>query len=144
MIEEVYNNNQLLSIIVRNNFTKNGLEFFTKNDNNLQLGYMSKSEGDEIMPHIHNHIERKITDTQEVLIIKNGKIRIDYYCNEKIYIQSKIVEKGDVILLISGGHGFKILEKSEILEVKQGPYIAADDKYRFPSFDDSKMSIILK
>ena len=110
MIEEVYNNNQLLSIIVRNNFTKNGLEFFTKNDNNLQLGYMSKSEGDEIMPHIHNHIERKITDTQEVLIIKNGKIRIDYYCNEKIYIQSKIVEKGDVILLISGGHGFKILE----------------------------------
>ena len=144
MIEEIYNNQQLLSLIIRADFKKNGIEFFTNYENTLQLGYMLKHKGDEIIPHIHNNIQREITDTQEVLIIKNGKVRIDYFSNDKVYLESKIVEKGDVILLITGGHGFKILETSEIIEVKQGPFNSAEDKYRFHSLDDSKMNIIFK
>lgn len=144
MIEEIYNGEQLLSIIVRVKFKKEGVEFFTKNENTLQLGYMLKHKGDNIIPHIHNNIERKIAGTQEVLIIKDGKVRIDYFNNDKQYLESKIVEKGDVILLISGGHGFEILETSEIIEIKQGPYILVEDKSRFSFFDDSKLNIIIK
>ena len=38
------------------------------------------------------------------------------------------INKGDIIILFEGGHGFKILEKSKIIEVKQGPYVEGKDK----------------
>ncbi len=69
--------------------------------------------------------------TQEVLFIKKGKLRVDFYDDYEDYLESVILEAGDVILLVSGGHGFKILEETEMIEVKQGPYSGEADKKRF-------------
>ena len=131
MIEQIKHDDNILAIIISQNFSKKGIEFFTPGDFSQQLGYMNRPAGYVIDPHIHNHIERKVTLTQEVLFIKSGRVRVDFYNNEKVYLESRTLEKGDVILLASGGHGFEILEDCEMIEVKQGPYSGDADKVRF-------------
>jgi hypothetical protein len=144
MIENIVHNNQLLSIIIRSSYVGEGISFLTPDDYPQQLGYMNRQKGYEIPPHVHNMVERKITMTQEVLFIKSGKVRLDYFDDDKKYLESRIVETGDVILLAAGGHGFKMLENSEIIEVKQGPYCGDTDKTRFNSIDEKAVDINLK
>lgn len=131
MIEKFVHNEALYAIIVHAGFVKEGIEFFTPGDFSQQLGYMNRPRGYFIDPHVHNHIERKVKLTQEVLFIKSGKIRVDFFDDDKNYLESRILVKGDVILLAAGGHGFEMLEDSEIIEVKQGPYCGDQDKTRF-------------
>ncbi len=131
MIEEIKHNNQLLGILVKSSYEKEGISFFTPNDFSQQLGYMKREKDYFIEPHVHNPVERQVVWTQEVLFIKSGRVRVDFYNDDKVYLESRIVKKGDVILLASGGHGFCMLETSEIIEVKQGPYSGDKDKTRF-------------
>lgn len=131
MIEKVFFHETLLAIIIRASYKKEGIAFFTPGDFSQQLGYMNRPKGYSIDPHVHNVVERKVTLTQEVLYVKTGKVRIDFYNDERIYQESRIVETGDVVLLASGGHGFEMLESSEMIEVKQGPYCGDEDKIRF-------------
>ena len=98
-------------------------------------------KGKEIIPHVHNPVKREVYYTNEVLFIKKGKLRVDFYSDEKIYIESRVLNKGDVILLVSGGHGFSILEDIEMIEVKQGPYAGDSDKTRFTAIDESELII---
>lgn len=139
MIENILHNNLLLSVIIRNSFTKQGIEFFTPDDFSQQLGYMNRPLGYEIPPHVHNLVPRNVSLTQEVLFIKSGKVRVDFYDDYKVYLESRIVEKGDVILLAAGGHGFQMLEQSEIIEVKQGPYCGEMDKVRFEPIHENEV-----
>ena len=78
---------------------------------------------------------------QEVLYIKSGKVRVDFYDNDQVYLESRILFAGDVILLSDGGHGFKMLEPSEIIEVKQGPYCGEMDKVRFEPVDEKLINL---
>ncbi len=138
MIKEVKHNNELFAIIVPDDFDKPGISFFTDNDLSQQLAYMHHPEGKVIQPHIHNPVPREVHFTQEVLFIKRGKLRVDFYDDNQVYIESYILSKGDVILLIKGGHGFEVLEELEMFEVKQGPYAGEQDKTRFVMPDLSK------
>lgn len=131
MIEKIESQNLLLAIIIRANYKKEGISFFTPNDFSQQLGYMNRPKGYVIEPHIHNFNERKVTLTQEVLYIKSGKLRVDFYDQQKVFIESSVLEAGDVVLLASGGHGFEMIDDSEIIEIKQGPYDGDKDKIRF-------------
>jgi mannose-6-phosphate isomerase-like protein (cupin superfamily) len=137
MLEKVYKDNLLLAIIIRNEYSNEGINFFTNDNDSQQLGYMNRPEGYEIKPHRHNLVQREVHLTQEVLFIKSGKVRVDFYSNDQEYLESRILNQGDVILLSDGGHGFKMLEPSEIIEVKQGPYCGEQDKVRFEPVDDS-------
>lgn len=135
MIEEVKNKTQILAIIIRANYKNEGISFFTPSDFSQQLGYMNRPKGYVIEPHVHNLVERKVTLTQEVLYIKSGKVKVDFYNNDQNYLISKILETGDVILLAAGGHGFEMIEDVEMIEIKQGPYCGDEDKVRFdPKF----------
>lgn len=142
MIDHIFHNKELLSIIIRSNYEQNGIKFFTPNDFSQQLGYMKREKGYVIDPHIHRPVHRKVHFTKEVLFIKTGKVRVDFYDDLQNYLESRILLEGDVILLAKGGHGFTMLEKSEIIEVKQGPYLGDDDKSRFKQLPDNKIKII--
>ncbi len=135
MIEKIVYQRLTLAIILRKNFTKDGIEFFSNEKDSQQLGYMKRPNGYVIVPHRHNIVKREVHLTQEVLFIKSGKIRVDFYNDTQEYIKSSILCKGDVILLSNGGHGFEMLEDSEIIEVKQGPYCGEMDKIRFTPVD---------
>lgn len=130
-IDRVVYGSKLLAIIIRSDYRKDGIEFFTPNDFSQQLAYMNRPAGYRIAPHVHNKVQREVFYTQEVLFIKKGKVKIDFYDDSKNYIDTRILETGDVILLASGGHGFEMLEQTEMIEVKQGPFAGEQDKTRF-------------
>jgi mannose-6-phosphate isomerase-like protein (cupin superfamily) len=131
MIEKIENNNEIMAIIVRNDFNRPGVHFFTPDDFSQQLGFMKHPKGKNIDPHIHNPVTREVHYTKEVLFIRKGKLKVDFYDDEKNYLESRILLEGDVILLSTGGHGFQVLEDVEMIEVKQGPYAGELDKTRF-------------
>jgi len=138
MIEKVEHNNVLLSIIIRDKFDKSGVSFFTPDDLSQQLAYMRHPAGKVIQPHVHNPVPREVHYTQEVLFIKRGKLRVDFYDDHQKYLESRILNAGDVILLATGGHGFSVLEEIEMIEVKQGPYAGDQDKTRFVGITHDK------
>ena len=131
MIEQITHNNQTLAMLLRTSYRAEGIDFFTPNDFSQQLAYMNHPQGYVIAPHMHNFVPREVQFTKEVLFIKSGKVRVDFYDDDQNYLESRILHKGDVILLAFGGHGFEMLESSEIIEVKQGPYVGDTDKTRF-------------
>lgn len=141
MIEHIKNDNgEIRAIIVRNNYSQEGITFVTPNDYSQQLAYMHHPKGHVILPHIHNEVKREVLYTKEVLIIKKGKLRCDFYTEDRQYEKSVVVGKGDVILLVSGGHGFECIEEVEMFEVKQGPYTGDGDKTRFEPTDSVVIS----
>jgi len=141
MIEQVKNNDQILAIIIRSDFKTSGITFCTPSEFSQQLAYMNHPSGKLIQPHVHNQVSREVFLTQEVLFIKSGKLRVDLYSDSRQYLESKILTTGDVILLASGGHGFEMIEPTEIIEVKQGPYLGDQDKTRFDDTDNKNIVI---
>ena len=120
-----------IALIIRADFHEKGIHFFTPSDLSQQVAYMSHPAKKIIEPHVHNPVPRQVHYTQEVLIIRKGVLRCDFYDKNKNYIGSKNLYAGDVILLISGGHGFQVIEDIEMIEIKQGPYAGEQDKTRF-------------
>lgn len=142
MLEYITYDNETYAIIIRNNYHADGIKFFTDGEYSQQMAYMHHPKGKLIDAHVHNHEMRNVIQTQEVLILKKGKLRVDFYTQEKIYWGSKIVEAGDVILLAYGGHGFEVLEEVEMIEIKQGPYLGDKDKERFYGIDGQLVKYI--
>lgn len=133
---------KIFAIIIRNDYSKDGVEFFTPGDFSQQLAYMKHPKGKKIDAHTHNIIMREVSYTREVLIIRKGRLRVDFYRDDKTYIESYILNAGDIILLANGGHGFECLDELEMIEIKQGPYLGENDKVRFAGVDSEKVKVI--
>jgi mannose-6-phosphate isomerase-like protein (cupin superfamily) len=131
MIERILDGDLELAVIVRAAPSEPGIRFFTAPEATLQVGQMLRPAGYSIMPHVHRPVSREVSYTQEVLFIRSGRVRVDFYDEERKYLESRELGVGDVILLARGGHGFHMLEHCEIVEVKQGPYVGEHDKQRF-------------
>ena len=145
MIKNIRHDNQILAVIILSSFSQEGIHFLTPDSFSQQLGYMKRPEGYTIAPHDHNPVERTIEWTQEVLFIKSGTVRLDLYAPEtRQYLESHILHAGDVVLLAHGGHGLTMLEESEIIEVKQGPYAGEADKTRFQPVETSHITYLRK
>ncbi|MCM1231282.1 MAG: hypothetical protein NC489_14270 [Ruminococcus flavefaciens] len=138
---EIKKKDKLLAIILRDKYQCDGVDFITPSEYSQQLAYMHHPQGKVIDAHIHNIVHRNVVYTQEILFIKKGKLRVDFYDDYKDYIESCILRTGDTILLASGGHGFKILEETEMIEVKQGPYSGELDKIKFEGIADGEVII---
>ena len=140
-VEYVKNLDQTIAVILRANHHADGIQFFTPDIFSQQLAYMNRPQGHVIAPHVHNPVQRDVVWTQEVLFIKSGKVRVDFFTEGRHYLESRIACTGDVVLLAAGGHGFEMLEPTEMIEVKQGPYCGDQDKTRFEpvSPDDVKI-----
>jgi mannose-6-phosphate isomerase-like protein (cupin superfamily) len=140
-VERIARDDELLAIVIRSGFSKEGIEFFTPDGFSQQLAYMKHAAGKIIEPHVHNPLQREVFYTQEVLFLKKGRLRVDFYDQQRNYFTSRILEAGDVILLASGGHGFEALEEIEMIEVKQGPYAGEADKTRFAGISAAQASV---
>lgn len=131
MIEKIVHNNIVIALILYKEYKQEGISFLSPNEYSLQLGYMTRPKGYQISPHIHNPVKRNTIGTQEVLFIKSGEIRIDFYSFEQSFLESRKLSAGDIILLAGAGHGIEVLQEAEIIEVKNGPFIDGADKGRF-------------
>ncbi len=139
-IETVENGQKLLSIILRNDYNNPGVKFFTPQDFSQQMAFMNRKRGEVIQAHVHNAVKREIFQTQETLVIRKGKMKINFYDDNKNYLCSRNVGSGDVILLAGGGHGFEIIDDVEMIEIKQGPYLEKDDKIKFNGIEKNTPS----
>ena len=131
MIKTIVYNDRLLGLLISHHFRREGLHFFTPEHFSQQLAFMRYPGGKVINPHIHLPAARSLQDMQEVLVVKRGKVRVDFYDDGQNYLESHLLETGDVILLAGGGHGFEVLEEAEMIEVKQGPYMGEGERMRF-------------
>jgi len=130
-VEIIKDEQEILAIIIKRNFSTDGIKFFTPDNFSQQLAYMHHKKGKKIKPHTHNAVKREIHFTQEVLFLKKGKLKVDLFRHDQSYLSTYILTAGDVILLAGGGHGFEVLEDIEMIEVKQGPYAGDMDKVHF-------------
>jgi mannose-6-phosphate isomerase-like protein (cupin superfamily) len=131
VIEHISHEGVLLAIILRAAYARDGIEFFTPPEYSQQLGYMNRPPGHVIAPHTHKEVLREVRLTKEVLFFRSGRARADFYDDRQRYVESRILAAGDVLFLAAGGHGFEMLERTEIIEVKQGPYAGDGDKTPF-------------
>ena len=131
IVERIKYKNEEIAIIVKKGYEPKGLEFLTPENYNQQLGIMKCLKGKIIQSHIHKPIKREVIGTTEAIFIWAGKVEVFLFNSKKEKITNIVLSEGDAIFLISGGHGFKMLEDSVLLEIKQGPYLGKDDKERF-------------
>ena len=131
----------ILAIIFRLQPIESGISFLTPGNYSQQLGVMRRPTGYDIEPHLHLPVDRTIQYTKEVLYIKSGIIRADFYDEDMSYLLSHLLHAGDFILLAKGGHGFHVIQETEIVEIKQGPYAGNEDKLRFPAIAESEIII---
>ena len=122
---------ELLATVVRASADPPGITFITDNNASFQLGLMNRPQGEHIVAHHHREQIRTITDTQEVLVIRRGRLRAHFFDHSLSYIASVDLHQGDVALLQSGGHCFDVIEGVSLLELKQGPFLPTEDKIRF-------------
>ena len=120
---------------------KKGIKFVTPNFFTLQLGFMNHSKNHIIKPHTHRNFLRKINKTAEVLFVKSGVLRIDFYATKTKYLFSKLLKKNNIAILIQGSHGFKVIKKCNLIEIKQGPFNPLLDKTKFKKTDEDKIRI---
>ena len=139
MIIKIEDENELIAIIIPVEHKSAGIEFFTPEEFTQQIAYMNRPSGYVIEPHLHNRVKREVYYTKEALFIRSGKVRVDFYNENKVYLKSNILNAGDVILLAKGAHGFEMLEESDIIEIKQGPYVGEQDKTRFKSIETDEI-----
>ena len=130
-MEQIFAGDELIAIVIKSQYKNEGIQFFTPSEFSQQLACMTHPAGKIIEPHVHNSVPREVHYTQEVLFLRRGSLRVDFYDDQRNYLESRILNSGDVILLAGGGHGFEVLEEIDMVEVKQGPYAGELDKTRF-------------
>jgi len=134
--ENIVDGLEPIALIIRASYDEPGLRFFTPTNFSQQVAYMNHPKGKRIEPHIHNLVVRQVLYTQEVLLIRKGKVRVNLYTSNRKFLVSRELKTGDLILLCGGGHSFEMLEDTSMIEIKQGPYAGLDDKVRFEEASD--------
>jgi hypothetical protein len=131
LLEKIYYKNKALAYIIRSSFSPGKTTFLTPPEFKQQVGYIVYPAGGEVARHAHLNLERKLVGTSEVLIVKKGRCLIDIYNDDRELVATRELHPGDLMLMVGGGHGFRMLEDTVFLEIKQGPYTGLEEKERF-------------
>jgi len=121
-----------LAYVIRADATADTTEFFTPEESAFQAGFVVHEAGGQVIPHLHLPVERQLAGTSELLLVRSGRCIVDVYDDDRQLVASRLLGPGDAVLSVAGGHGFRMLERTVLLEVKQGPYTGATEKERFP------------
>lgn len=131
LVERICHSGTCLAYIIRDSFLPDETTFLTPPDYKQQVGYVVYPAAGVIKRHVHRPLERHIVGTSEVLVVKKGRCEIDIYNDERELVATRELHKGDIMLMVGGGHGFRMLEDTVFLEIKQGPYTGLDEKEVF-------------
>ena len=104
-----------------------GLKFFSPDSDYQQVGTWGYDQGKQLLAHAHNEVSREVFWTQEVLYIRQGRVRAEIFNVEDLKVAELEATAGDLLILLRGGHGYEIMEdNTQVLEIKNGPYVGAD------------------
>ena len=124
-------NDQPLAYILRPNPLPGQTTFITPPEFKQQVGFIVYPAGGEVKRHLHLPLERHLIGTSEVLVIQKGHCLADIYNDDRELVATRELKAGDVMLMVGGGHGFRILEDTVFLEIKQGPFLPVAEKEHF-------------
>jgi hypothetical protein len=130
-VETIVDGLEPIALLIRADFDAEGLHFFTPGSFSQQVAYMRHPKDKVVEPHVHNLVARQVLYTQEVLLVRRGKVEVNLFSSRREFLTSRILQDGDLILLCGGGHSLKMLEETSMIEIKQGPYAGDNDKTRF-------------
>lgn len=130
-IENIFSGDILLCIIIKSSLNPVSTTFITPEDKNIQCGFVVYSENSTIKRHFHRPLQRQIIGTSEVLEVRKGRCEIDIYNDQNELIATRILNEQDIMIMLRGGHGFRMLEDTVFLEIKQGPYTGPEEKEIF-------------
>jgi hypothetical protein len=130
-VEIICDGDEALAYFVRAGWIPEKTEFLTPNNFGQQMGMIVYAAGTAIQPHLHLPIVRTVTGTTECIVVRKGSCLIDIYDRHKKLLSTHSLFVGDIVLLLNGGHGFRMNEDTILFEVKQGPYVGIADKERF-------------
>jgi cupin fold WbuC family metalloprotein len=128
MLEQIDHRGRVVAHLVRSAYRPAASHFLTAPEAEQQLGLIVRAAGEAIRPHVHTPIQRQVTGTAEALLIQRGRAELTLYTEDGEEIARRELAAGDVVVLLSGGHGLRMLEDTVMVEVKQGPYAGAADK----------------
>jgi quercetin dioxygenase-like cupin family protein len=128
--ESITSHGVTLALVVRAAPAPLGAQFVTPPEAGLQVGVLTHAEGTNIPRHTHRLIERQVSGTSEVLLVRSGSCEVDVYDDEELIATAQL-SPGDVIVLLAGGHALRMLEDTVLVEVKQGPYPGVEEKVRY-------------
>jgi hypothetical protein len=117
--------------IVRAEYSPEATTFVTPPTTQQQVGFVVYPAGGEVRRHEHVPIERRLVGTTEFLLVRSGRCLIDVYDESRALVATRELAAGDLLLLVGGGHGFRMLEPTTLVEVKQGPYTGLAEKRTF-------------
>lgn len=127
----VEHNGLKLAVFISKEDRQKGLNFYSEDGDFIQVGIWGYDKGKKLPAHIHNKVGREINRTQEVIYVMQGKVKASIYSEDESLVEEIILQEGDILVLLNGGHGYEILEDdSFVLEVKNGPYVGADKDRR--------------
>jgi hypothetical protein len=131
LIETIADNGVILAYIARGGSPPRETTFLTPDDCNLQVGHVVYPAGGEIARHVHLPIERHLVGSTEVLVMQQGRCEVDVYTDDRRVVATRELRVGDILIAVGGGHGFRVLEDTILLEIKQGPYPGGAEKERY-------------
>lgn len=130
-IEIIAKDGKELCYVIRAELTPDVTTFITPPEFKQQVGFVVYPAGGEVQRHLHLPLERHLVGTSEVLLVRKGRCLLDVYDDTKELVASREVKAGDLVLMVRGGHGLRMLEDTLFVEVKQGPYLDCEEKERF-------------
>ncbi len=121
--------------VTADEWDKGGLAFFSQDSEFLQVGMWNYESGKRLLAHTHNDIPRTIQRTHETLYVRKGRIEARIFNEARDLVATLVAGEGDILTLMSGGHGYTVLEDgTQVLEIKNGPYVGAtQDRVRIES-----------
>jgi hypothetical protein len=131
LVEKIFWGEQCLAYIIKASFLPEQTTFLTPAEYKQQVGYVVYPAGGQIQRHVHRPLERHLVGTSEVLVVRQGCCEVDLYNDDRQLVATRELREGDIMLMVGGGHGFRMLDDTVLIEVKQGPYTGIDEKERF-------------
>lgn len=130
-IEQVTHDGRVLAYVIRASATADRTTFMTESEATFQAGFVVYPAGGSVTPHVHLPVVREVVGTSEFLVVRSGRCIVDLYDEDRALVASRALDAGDAVLSVGGGHGFRMLEDTVLLELKQGPYTGLAEKERF-------------
>jgi hypothetical protein len=130
-IETISDHGKVLCMLIHGSYLPDRTTFLTPPEFKQQVGFVVYPADGQIARHVHRPLERHLTGTSEVLLLKKGRCLIDIYNDDQELMATHELNVGDVMLMVGGGHGFRMLEDTVFLEIKQGPYTGLEEKEKF-------------
>ena len=130
-VDAIGRDGKVYAYVMRETGQEEKTTFLTPDEAIQQVGFVVHPAGAEVKRHYHLPLERAIVGTPEVLVVRRGRCEMTVYDDDQQLAESRELSAGDVMVMVGGGHGFRMLEDTVLLEVKQGPYFGTDEKAYF-------------